>query len=176
MRTVFTRLTASRPWPAMLNLNGEVTMEIEAVLSESELLQIVAEGTGNNIAEETIDELGRELATKVVPARGRPKGIRRSNAASDSPTYWRAVRREVHTLVCTQDKKYSDLRKQIERLGAKSQTALVSTIAAAVASYIGVAAGILVPMCALVLLAILRVGKNAFCAQAELNIPIMKRS
>jgi hypothetical protein len=45
-------------------------------------------------------------------------------------------------------------------------------IAAAMAAYIGAIAGLLVPMCALVLLAMMRVGKNAFCAQKELNMRI----
>jgi hypothetical protein len=45
-------------------------------------------------------------------------------------------------------------------------------IAAAIAVNIGLAAGVLVPFCALCLVALVKVGINAFCAQSTLNIPI----
>jgi hypothetical protein len=71
---------------------------------------------------------------------------------------------EFKLLICTDDARYADLRKKIESSGDKSQTAIVAMIAAGVAAYVGVAAGVLVPFCALLLLASVRVGKNAYCA------------
>jgi hypothetical protein len=86
--------------------------------------------------------------------------------------YWRAVKKEMYILVCTGDKKYASIRAELSKAGSKSQMAMVSLIAAAMASYVGVIAGILVPMCALVLLAVVKIGKNAFCAQKTLDMRI----
>jgi hypothetical protein len=63
---------------------------------------------------------------------------------------------ECHKLVCTNDKAYTDVRNALALAGGKSQTAIVSIIASAVAVKLGMIAASLVPLCALCLLAIAR--------------------
>ena len=86
--------------------------------------------------------------------------------------YWRALKKEFRLFLCTDDKRYADLRKKLDAAGTKSQTTIVSMIAASVAAHVGAVAGTLVPLCALILLAGARLGKNAICAELPLDIPI----
>jgi hypothetical protein len=74
--------------------------------------------------------------------------------------------------ICTNDPKYRDVKKKMKSAEQKSQTAIVSMIAAAVGASISMAAGALVPLCALVLLVTLKMGKNAFCATTTLNFKV----
>jgi hypothetical protein len=63
--------------------------------------------------------------------------------------FWSKLKIEFRILVCTDDKKYSSLRRQMKASSGKSQTVIVSAIAAAMAAHVGVIAGVLVPFCAL---------------------------
>jgi hypothetical protein len=81
-----------------------------------------------------------------------------------NPGLWDRVKREVRDLICGTSKKYADLRRRFAQLSNKSQSAIVSIIAAAIGANLGVAAGILVPLIALALAAFLAVGKNAYCS------------
>jgi hypothetical protein len=136
---------------------------VEHLLSEEGLIEIITQRRSPSWEDKTFEEFGQEMSKAIDPAN--QTGVR-------SNKYWYAVKKEISILVCTDDKKYKSLRTQLNTLGTKSQTAVVSMIAAAMAAYIGAIAGLLVPMCALVLLAMMRVGKNAFCAQKELNMRI----
>jgi len=82
------------------------------------------------------------------------------------------LKEEFRKLLCTSDKKYLSLRKKLSTNSNKAYTTVVSAIAAAMASQFGVVAGVLMPFCALVLVAILKLGKEAFCANAQLDIHI----
>lgn len=86
--------------------------------------------------------------------------------------YWLRLEEEFNLLICTKDKKYAELRKKIEREGGKSNTAIVGLISAAVAGTVGVAWGALVPFVALLLLALVRMGSNAYCASVTFDIPV----
>lgn len=88
------------------------------------------------------------------------------------PDYWEQLKREFKILLCTADKKYARLRKELNAAAKKSQTAVVSMIAAAMASTFGVVAGVLVPFCALCLVAVAKLGREAFCAGNQLAIPL----
>lgn len=85
------------------------------------------------------------------------------------PEYWAQLKEEFRLLICTTDPKYRKLRQQLNSAHKKSQTAITSTIAAAMASQFGVIAGVLVPFCALCLIALIRLGKEAFCAAGRLD-------
>jgi hypothetical protein len=85
--------------------------------------------------------------------------------------FWRACKQELYSLFCTDDKRYSDLRKRIYSAGGKSETVIVSTIAATVAGTAGLMAGALVPFCAVCLLAVVKLGKEAFCRLAQVDQP-----
>jgi hypothetical protein len=91
------------------------------------------------------------------------------------PDYWRSLKNEFRTFLCTEDKEYADLRRKLETVGTKSQTTIVGMIAAAIAVHVGIAAGALVPFCALGLVAVVRLGKNAFCKMHALDIEISKK-
>jgi hypothetical protein len=88
----------------------------------------------------------------------------------EAPKYRQRLKHEMWLLVCTDDKKYSDLRKKLEREGGRSQTAMVGMIAAAVAGTVGVMWGALIPFVAMLLAAIARLGKNAYCSGRTLDI------
>ena len=114
------------------------------------------------------------MAGTLGPSQRRSKGLGKSdNKANEidpeSGKYWIAMKEEIYLFICTEDKKYAHLRGQFQKASVKSQTAIVSMIAAAVAASLGVIAGSLVPLCALALLAVVRVGQNAFCQQIDLR-------
>jgi hypothetical protein len=83
---------------------------------------------------------------------------------------WERFKAEFRTLLCTKDKKYSSLRKSFSGASHSTQLTIVSTISAAIGSSLGLAAGSLVPMCALCLIALLKKGKEAFCRGKALDI------
>jgi hypothetical protein len=78
--------------------------------------------------------------------------------------FWQRVNREVHILVCTDEKKYENLRKQIGKQTRVTQFSLVSSITTAIGVYLGVAASLIAPFVTLALMALLQIGKNAWCA------------
>jgi hypothetical protein len=88
------------------------------------------------------------------------------------PHYWVACKEEFRKLLCTDDSVYAPLRKKLASQTTKSQTVISSTIAAAVASQLGVVAGALVPFVVLCLLAVAKVGTEAFCKTTRLPIPV----
>jgi hypothetical protein len=77
--------------------------------------------------------------------------------------YWGNLKEEFRIFVCTSDRKYADLRKKVESSATKSQVTLTSTIAVAFSTHLGIAAGLLVPACALCLIALVKMGREAFC-------------
>jgi hypothetical protein len=79
--------------------------------------------------------------------------------------YWHHVRSEFFILLCTKDTRYAALRRQLASKGKHTETAVVTTISAAVGSSIGLVAGALVPLVALCLLAVVKVGKEAYCVK-----------
>lgn len=88
------------------------------------------------------------------------------------PDYWERLKDELKIFICTTDKKYADLRKKLTASAEKSQIAIVSTIAAAMAAQFGVLAGVLVPFVAMCLIVLARTGKEAFCSTLKWNTPL----
>lgn len=90
----------------------------------------------------------------------------------DQVSLWNATKAEMHSLLCTSDPRYTAVRKQLHRmLGTKSQLAIVSTTAAALSPHIGVAmTTVLIPLCAVCLLAGIRIGQNAICSRLSETI------
>jgi hypothetical protein len=76
--------------------------------------------------------------------------------------HWALVKKEIHLLLCTDDKKYAGLRRLVG--GKKSQTYIVSALSAGIADYIGVAAGVITPFVAIALWGFIEVNINAYCA------------
>jgi hypothetical protein len=86
--------------------------------------------------------------------------------------FWFEFKREFRILLCTKDKKYASVRKTLSSSSDKSQLAIVSTIAAAIASSWGIVAASLVPFCAICLIAALKMGKEAFCKAETLDVTV----
>jgi hypothetical protein len=78
--------------------------------------------------------------------------------------YIARVKRELNILLCTNDKKYAELRKKLTAI--KSQNAIVAAIAAAIGAIIGLSAAVIMPFVAIILMTLLQVGLNAYCSVA----------
>ena len=74
------------------------------------------------------------------------------------------VRREIHMLVCTRDRKYSGVRRKLDSLGSKGGQTVLAIVSASVGQALGVAAGAISGLVAVALFAVLKVGVNAYCA------------
>jgi hypothetical protein len=80
---------------------------------------------------------------------------------------WSRIKKEIHILICTNDKKYADVRKQLRVESGATQTIVVTSISLAVATQIGVAAAAIVPLVAVALYAAARLGTEAYCGGSE---------
>jgi hypothetical protein len=83
------------------------------------------------------------------------------------PDYWERLKSEFCLLVCTKHRKYAALRRRLAATASTSQTAVVSTISVAMAAQFGTTFGVLVPFIAMCLIAFVRIGQEAFCAERE---------
>ena len=126
------------------------------------------------------NELKKRIETEhsidIIGKRMLPRAIDGYAQYISWPDYWWQFKNEFKLLVCTQDKKYQTLRKKLIKKADKSHTTIVSAIAAVVAANFGVTAGVLIPFVAMCLIAILRMGIEAFCATLDLDIPITLKS
>jgi len=82
--------------------------------------------------------------------------------------FWRSFKAEFRDFLCTKNKKYEDLRKRLAAGGRQTQLALVSMVSAGLSAHVGIAAGLITPICALCLLAVLKMGNEAFCRGGRL--------
>jgi hypothetical protein len=85
--------------------------------------------------------------------------------------FWPALKAEFREFVCTDSAKYSKSRKQLQARGGKSEAIMLSTITAAVAQVLGAAIATLVPLMALCLYAVARLGVSAYCRLNDKNSP-----
>jgi hypothetical protein len=88
------------------------------------------------------------------------------------PDYWPRLKKEFAVFMCTKDEKYVALRQKLSSTTGKSQTAIVSTISAAMAAQFGVVAGVLVPFVTMCLVVVARTGLEAFCSYAKWDTPL----
>lgn len=111
---------------------------------------------------------------EIAPVINQPKTarLRPGEEPPPIPQYWQAFRREFLIFLCTDDKKYAELKQRLASASDKSQTAVVSTIAAGVAASVGMIPALLVPVCAMCLIAVLKMGKEAFCRAQRLDVTI----
>jgi len=100
-----------------------------------------------------IDGAGSLLTEYLDPGASRMAGT----------TYWTELKREFRALVCTEDEKYADVRRSLGSAGAEARVIAVAVISAAIGAELGFAAGALAPFCLLCLIALVRLGKEAFC-------------
>jgi hypothetical protein len=76
--------------------------------------------------------------------------------------YWIRIKKELRTLICTNDRKYATLRRQFTK--GKSQTTFVTIICGGIAEHIGGSPAVIMPLIALALMSFLELGINAYCA------------
>jgi hypothetical protein len=149
---------------------------IEALgLSEAGLRRIIATNAPGHLKLKDWDNdinayaeyLGRKATVKKVKrakfARKKTAHKLYSAAPPPRPKILKNVQDEIHSLLCTNSKKYEPIRTAFFGKGKHSQTAVVSSIASVVASTSHVALGLAVSLVAVCLLAACKVGVNAYC-------------
>jgi hypothetical protein len=111
--------------------------------------------------------LSRILSAKYRAEPRRFAFEKRSELDQEAESLWNSFKGELRILVCTQDKKYKDLRAQIAKMtGQKSQLAIMSAVASGIAVQIGFATStILTPLCAICFLAGARIGRELLCSR-----------
>lgn len=78
--------------------------------------------------------------------------------------YWEYVKFEMRLFLCTDDKKYRALWKQIAELQKKSTTTIVGVIAAFLGASVGAPETLLAGFVAVCLYAAVKLGKEAYCS------------
>ena len=117
----------------------------------------------------TVPRPARRVAAKQKPLkRPKRKAAKRKSrppepAPPPPPAIWKNLAREFRVLICTKHKKYAKLRKELSLRSNESTVVLVALVAAALAGALGTAAGVIVPLVALLLRALLMIGKEALC-------------
>jgi hypothetical protein len=101
---------------------------------------------------------------QVVRAK-RAKMALKSVVPKERPSLLRNVEKEIHSLLCTNSKRYAPIRAAFfSSRGKHSQTVVVSSISAVIASTFNIAIGIATSLVAICLLAALKVGVGAYCS------------
>jgi hypothetical protein len=80
----------------------------------------------------------------------------------NSEPFWEQFKSEFRRFVCD-DEAYTDLKEKLRDQGVITRELLISAIAAGIASTLGFAAALLAPAVALMLCAVARIGKSAYC-------------
>ena len=78
--------------------------------------------------------------------------------------YWEYLKQEVHILICTDNPKYEDLRKKLIDVHGDGTKYIVGLVTGAIGVALGIEAGALTAMCAVILHAAVKIGKEAYCA------------
>jgi hypothetical protein len=99
---------------------------------------------------------------KALGFKAQPKGRagKKYGAKHKKLPFWSAVKNEFVLLCCTNEKKYNATRKALKKYGHGATVMITSTIAAAIASVLGLAVGVCVPIVSMLLLVVVAVGKN----------------
>ncbi|SIN83139.1 hypothetical protein SAMN05443247_00043 [Bradyrhizobium erythrophlei] len=81
------------------------------------------------------------------------------------PSLLRNVEKEIHSLLCTNSRRYAPIRSAffLSGSGKHSQTVVISSIASVIASTFNVALGLATSLVAVCMLAALKVGVGAYC-------------
>lgn len=126
-------------------------------LSEGDLVSMLPEGLATAVRGGSIEEAGLRMPSYVEP------GVEHALP----PRYWNQLKKEFWLLVCTDDTKYEATRRRLAETSGEGRTIIVAIVAAAVSEALGFAAGALTPFCVLCLIALLRLGKEAFCKSED---------
>lgn len=145
----------------MINLENVSENGLESLIQQDELLWSEYSKISKNMEDK--DKI--EQAGIVLNFRARDPDV--DNMAEED--FWMKLKKELYALLCTADSKYNDLRRKIKDAKDTTEKYIVAAIAAAIGSVLGIAAGILVPFVALLLLGIIQLNTNAWCKLNEDN-------
>lgn len=107
------------------------------------------------------------LEAHQVEATGYMLGEGFSGTDKNAPhhNYWTLIKTEAHLLICTEEPRYEPLRRQIVRNAGEGQPALLTRVAAGIGFSLNIEAAKLVPFVALTLIVLLKLGRDAYCAE-----------
>lgn len=128
-------------------------------LSENELRKTLAASVQTLLA--YVDEASGDVED-ICLAMAHP--LQYFGPAEVRANFWPNVRHELYLLICTDDPKYAEIRRRLDNESNKINAVIVGLVSAAVSAVLGLTAGVLAPFVALCLIALARVGKEAWCA------------
>ena len=139
----------------------DLSLEPSDLEAETEVLQLVA---GSNVSHVAVAQsMWNDMYGSVQDPELLGFGRRAAGEAGVPAEIWQAFKAEWRELACTDSEKYKSLRVQVKSLRGNPATVVVSSIAAGLASALGIAAGILVPFVAIFLHGVLTLGNNVIC-------------
>lgn len=109
-----------------------------------------------------MEDIARAYLASVGPADNAPYGV----VEGGKKGYWDAVKGEVDKFICG-GAGYDDLRKQVEAGWEKGKTWIVTAVAGFVATNLGVAAAVILPVVGIALALAARIGVKAYCAMGD---------
>jgi len=74
------------------------------------------------------------------------------------------AKHEFHIFLCTDDTKYLELRNKLNDNAGQVSKVVLNLISATLAGYLGITAGAIVGLCAVLLYLVLKIGKEAYCS------------
>jgi hypothetical protein len=142
----------------------DISPELVGVLSVDEAAQLLQRGLLYPGSTQKTAKKAKKVKKAKKTTKKMAKKAYTAKPGKRQPNYWKRVNTELYILLCTTDQKYEKLRRYIGKENNSTQVALVSTISASIGSYLGMAATVIGPFVMLGLMALLQVGKNAWCA------------
>lgn len=79
-------------------------------------------------------------------------------------SYWEHIKKEIYQLVCSTNKKYEALRKQLNVAKEKGTKSIVIIIASYFGAQLGVEVGAIAGFCAIAVNSIVKLGKETYCS------------
>lgn len=80
--------------------------------------------------------------------------------------WWPRVKEEFHIFLCTDEKRYEKLREKLQDSANATSVTILSVISAAIGNSLGFEAGAIVGLVAVCLYAVIKFGKEAYCAMS----------
>jgi len=114
-----------------------------------------------NLGEIELIELTKFLASE--PSRG----MATKGGSNWSPDLLNEVIKEIRLLLCTNDTKYDEFRKKVKEQASPTAKIVVILISNAISANIGFAAGILVPLIAIIFAVASKVTVEAWCSKID---------
>jgi hypothetical protein len=103
-------------------------------------------------ADQPIEDIGSGI--------NEPPGVRLEFEPGED--YWSMFKKEFLLLICSNDQEHVEHRKEI--FGKKSENAIATAIAGHIGAILGAKITTLIPLCAMALIALLKIGKDGLCA------------